>query len=155
MAKSIGLHIDIDVSGAKKAIHAAPAEMAYALHRGLEESAIYTQGIFRWLLPVGVSGYLRQHVIYTWNDLLSVSVYPTADYAKYIEYGTRPHWTSVHNLEAWAALKGINPYALQRSIAKRGTKAHPFLERTAEFSTGHAVRAVEASLKDAIRRINQ
>ena len=33
-------------------------------------------------------------------------------------------------LNMWAKSKGINPYALQRSIAKKGTKAHPFLQRT-------------------------
>jgi len=49
------------------------------------------------------------------------------EYGLYLDTGTKPHWTSVRNLQTWANAKGINVYALQASIAKKGTKAHPWL----------------------------
>jgi hypothetical protein len=58
---------------------------------------------------------------------------PAANYAEPVERGTSAHWVSVAEgtpLRAWANLKGINPYALQASIARKGTKPRPFVEPT-------------------------
>lgn len=54
---------------------------------------------------------------------------PIINYGVFVEEGTKPHWTSVKNLIPWAHRHGMNPYAVQRAIAKRGTKgAHMFQE---------------------------
>ena len=49
------------------------------------------------------------------------------NYSIYLEKGTRPHWVGIEKLERWAQQKGINVYAIQKSIAQKGTKAHPHL----------------------------
>ena len=50
-------------------------------------------------------------------------------YAPYVEADTRPHWTSVKYLVDWAHRHNINPYALQRKIARYGTKGVRMFER--------------------------
>ena len=55
---------------------------------------------------------------------LSVRIFPTARHAVYVRKGTRPHWARIEPLKRWAAAKlgSANAgYAVQRSIAKRGT----------------------------------
>jgi len=147
------LHVDVSTNNLRKAVKAAPDKIVETMHRSLARSAIKGQDYFRLKMPVGVSGFLRQHIAIKWNNRLSVTVDPTAPYADYVEYGTRPHWTSVHNLEAWARLKGINPYALQRSIAKKGTKPHPYLAFVSYYTAKFAANDMEQSLKKAIKEI--
>lgn len=53
-------------------------------------------------------------------------------YWYYVEYGSAPHWTSVDNLKKWAKDKLGDEnlaYALQKHIAKYGTKPHPFVRK--------------------------
>jgi HK97 gp10 family phage protein len=66
-------------------------------------------------------------------ETLTSEIKPDAPYGDAVETGTRPHWISVSPgspLEQWALFRGINPYAVQRSIAVKGTKAHPFIKPT-------------------------
>lgn len=62
---------------------------------------------------------------------------PGSDYARFVEFGTSPHWAPIAALMRWATQRGLNPWAVQASIAKKGTKAHPFflqaLSRNADF----------------------
>lgn len=150
---SLGLHIDVNTKGLRKAVAAAPEQIINVMHQSLARSAIETQRLFRFRMPVGVTSQLRRDVVFHWNDRLSVTIEPTAPYADYVEFGTRPHWTSVHNLESWARLRGINPYALQRHIAKYGTKPNPYQEFVAFHASKFAANDMEQSLKKAIKEI--
>ena len=76
-----------------------------------------------------------------------------AKYADYVEKGTKPHWTSVRNLESWARFRGINPYVLQRSIARKGTKAHPFEQRTAQRAIAFATKDMQQQLDKSMKEI--
>lgn len=65
--------------------------------------------------------------------LLKSEIKPSAAYGDAVETGSRPHWISAKKgspLELWAAQKGINVYALQHSIAMKGTKPHPYIKPT-------------------------
>lgn len=53
-------------------------------------------------------------------------------YAWWVHDGTRPHFPPISSIEWWARRKGISPWAVARSISKRGTKANPFMDRTVE-----------------------
>lgn len=51
-------------------------------------------------------------------------------YGLWVEMGTRPHFPPVEPLEKWARIKLGKPgagFLIARKIAKRGTKAHPFM----------------------------
>ncbi len=69
-----------------------------------------------------------------------------APYANAIEYGTRPHFVSAERLQGWARKRGLNPWAVSKSIAKKGTKANPFFQR----SVAGAEVGVNAEFKKAI-----
>lgn len=59
---------------------------------------------------------------------------PLSNYALFAEEDTRPHWTSVNNLMGWAHRHGMNPYAIQRKIARFGTKGKHMFRQGLEVS---------------------
>ena len=63
----------------------------------------------------------------TAGDTLVGEVGPSVRYGAYVERGTRPHWPPRAPLEGWARRHGVPVYAVQRAIARRGTRARPFL----------------------------
>ena len=52
---------------------------------------------------------------------------PSARYGLYVERGTRPHWPPRAPLEGWARRHGSPVFVVQRAIARKGTRARPFL----------------------------
>jgi Bacteriophage HK97-gp10, putative tail-component len=112
----------------------APQLITRRLKSLVEASAIDVLREMRIAAPVAVTGQLRGSIRYVVSPLrIQAEIKPEVNYAEPVEYGTKPHLVSVAEgtpLRAWAKLKGINPYALQASIAKKGTKAHPFVEPT-------------------------
>jgi hypothetical protein len=57
-----------------------------------------------------------------------VRVGTNAQQAAPMEFGTRPHFPPVRAITPWAQRHGIDPFALALSIARKGTKPHPFLK---------------------------
>ena len=78
---------------------------------------------------------------------------PVAKYALPVHEGSRPHWTSVKNLEGWAKRHGWNPYALQRHIAKHGTKPHPFLKEAIDIAQPNINKRFNTALRNALSEI--
>lgn len=77
-------------------------------------------------------GQLRNSIQFDITEDGSIE-FTMVDYAKYVEFGSKPHWTSVENLKKWAKDKLGDEnaaYALQKHIAKHGTKPHPFIRVT-------------------------
>jgi phage gpG-like protein len=57
---------------------------------------------------------------------------PTVKYAAAVEFGSRPHWPTKGALQPWAERHGfpagsIGDFLVRRLIARRGTRAHPFM----------------------------
>jgi hypothetical protein len=52
---------------------------------------------------------------------------PSLRYGLYVERGSRPHFPPVAALVGWARRHGVSPYAVQRAVGRRGTRARPFL----------------------------
>jgi len=61
-----------------------------------------------------------------------VKVYNTKQYWLFIHEGTKPHRTSVKNLTWWAKRHNINPYALQKIIARKWTKWRKWIPKVLE-----------------------
>jgi len=126
--------ISLDDRQVVRLFQRAPGAVTLRLRQLIEGAAIDVQREMRIRANVGVTGNLRRSVRYTFNAAaLRAVIEPAAQYAEYVEKGTRPHMVSVAEgtpLRAWAKLKGINPFALKASIARKGTKAHPFVEPT-------------------------
>ena len=60
-------------------------------------------------------------------DNKSAVIGTNVEYAPYVEFGTRPHKAPISALKGWADRHGIPVGAVWMSIAKKGTKAQPFL----------------------------
>lgn len=81
---------------------------------------------------------------------------------KYSKYGYYLHTGTkgprkpppIDALKSWADRKGINPYALQKSIAKNGTKAQPWLfhEDIIKDYKGALTRAMKQDVIDFLKK---
>jgi len=64
------------------------------------------------------------------NDNVVALVVAEAEYASFVEFGTRPHFPPVDALKDWAAAKlgdeGL-AFPVARAIGERGTRPQPFL----------------------------
>lgn len=124
----------IDDVRVRELFQRAPAMVTSRLKSLVEAAAIDVQREMRIAAPVAVTGQLRGSIRYVVSPLqVHAVIKPEVKYAEGVEYGTKPRRVSVAEgtpLLAWAKLKGINPYALQKSIARKGTKPHPFVEPT-------------------------
>lgn len=69
---------------------------------------------------------ITHHVSGSGADLVG-EVGSTAKYWPFVEYGTRPHWPPIAAITPWANLHGIPPFLVARAIARRGTRAQPFI----------------------------
>ncbi|MEI6221183.1 MAG: hypothetical protein WCP97_00565 [bacterium] len=77
------------------------------------------------------TGQLKQGIqrTITTSSNITGKVYPSTAYAAPIEDGSRPHWAPIEPLKIWAKQHGMKEnaaYAIQKKIAKNGTKARPF-----------------------------
>jgi Bacteriophage HK97-gp10, putative tail-component len=131
-----GMQIGFKIEDAKvrSLLQRAPQMVTTRLKRLVEAAAIDIQREMRIAAPVAVTGQLRGSIRYVVSPMqIRAVIKPEARYAEPVEFGSKPHYVSVAPgtpLLAWAKQKGINPYALQRSIARKGTKKHPFVEPT-------------------------
>lgn len=123
----------------------------------LTASGIITMGLLRMNMPVGATGDLRRGGRYYFRDSETVAVEPVSKYAEAVDKGSRPHWTSAKAgtpLWRWATQKGISPYAVQRSIAKKGTRAHPFMRPTYEQAQPEVRRIFDNGIATLAARLN-
>jgi HK97 gp10 family phage protein len=151
------VQIKIDDSAIRAMFDKAPEETQKTVHNLLEKSGIETMAIMRLVAPVGVTGDMRRSAHYIFRNKEEVIIEPTALYAPYVEFGTKPHWTSIKPgtaLYKWAMQKGIPPFALQRSIAKKGTKAHPFIQPTYDEAEPVVQSIFNDGIMDLARRLN-
>ena len=61
------------------------------------------------------------------------------------------HYVSPQSLKAWAEKKGLNPFAVAKSIAKKGTKANPFFQT----AVGSVEDRVNQEFDKALENITQ
>lgn len=107
-----------------------------AIIKQLTASGEVVKEVMRERAPIGVGGEdgLKGSIGVTVDPaLMTAEIKPSAPYADAVETGSRPHWPPSapgSSLAAWAKLKGLNVYAVAASIAKKGTKAHPYIVPT-------------------------
>jgi HK97 gp10 family phage protein len=83
-------------------------------------------------VPVGATGELRRSIGSDIDERSLIGIvgldFPGRNYGIYVEKGTRPHMPPIGALDRWANQRGLNPYAVAKSIARKGTKAQPFMK---------------------------
>ena len=87
------------------------------------------------------SGHLARNIDFDVKKIKNTEVVSwfisKALYSLFVEKGTKPHWAPFKQIREWVKLKTNIPdgreldalsVAVQKSIAKRGTKAYPFIK---------------------------
>lgn len=153
------MQVRIDDREVRRVFTAYPHAATRRLNGLIEDSAIDTQREMRMAVNVGATGDLRRSIGYkTQPASLSATIGPSAVYAEWVEKGTRPHWTSARpgsSLHKWATHKGLNPYAVQRSIARKGTKKHPFIAPTYRKMRPRVERLVVSGMARFIKEVDR
>ena len=96
-----------------------------AMFRSLHESADIVLSQAKALSPSDMAelrGSLNKQV-----TAKNAVVGTNAEYAPYVEFGTRPHAAPISALQGWADRHGIPVGAVWQSIKRKGTKAQPYL----------------------------
>lgn len=152
------MNVTIDAADVIAVFRALPSASISTLMRLIESSAIDVQRDMRTGANVGVTGDLRRSIKYKIDRAnLSAEIFPDVPYAEDVENGTRPHWASVKegsSLRKWADAHNINPYALQKSIALKGTKAHPFVGPAYKRAMNSVPTAIERGFAAFISGVN-
>lgn len=72
-------------------------------------------------------------------------------YAAAVELGSKPHFPPIRAIETWARRKGLNPYAVAKAMAKKGTKPKRYLQRAFESNQARIVRLIGAAVRGIVR----
>jgi len=111
--------------------------------------------ILKWKLqeatPVDTSILRQSYRIQEKNN--KVVVYNTKKYWLYIHDGTKPHWTSVKNVRKWAQRHGVNPYAVQRAIARKGTKWKKWIPKVLNKSWKAILNKIEKFISKNLENV--
>ncbi len=120
--------LDIALKGIEKVDKALSGpEMLSVMRR----ATLVVTGDAKRLTPVD-TGRLRASItpsVAQMGDMVEGVVGSNVKYAPWVELGTKPHWPPIAALEVWARRHGTEAFLVARAIAKRGTKAHKFLEQ--------------------------
>jgi hypothetical protein len=152
------MNITYDARDVKRVFNAYPVQSVKRLNQLIEGGAIDVQREMRMAVNVGATGETRRSINYKTGNLsaeISSNLDPRRIAA--LEKGSRPHWTSARPgspLHKWATHKGINPYAVQKSIAAKGTKAHPFIKPTFQKMRGPVERDILQGFGQFIGEVN-
>lgn len=129
---------EIEVKGLNELIKTAeqyPAISEKHINKAINRSLIRIQNEVKRRAPAGDTQQLRQNWVITMarfeGKLESGAKRNGYQYGLAIEDGTVPHYVPVKTnqpFQIWAQRRGLNPYAVSRSIAKKGTKAKPFFQ---------------------------
>jgi hypothetical protein len=129
----------------------AEKHVNYAIQRSL----VRLFGEEKRQAPFGVSGNLRDR----WNISLGRFTGKLTSgvlYSIFVEFGTRPHIVSVtKDFMRWANKKGLNPWAVAKSIQKKGTQANPFFQRSILRTRKGMSDEFHTALKNIINEIRK
>lgn len=128
------MSVQIEIKGLNKLVAIAdkyPSVAEKHINKAISRSLARILGAEKREAPFGVSGQLRDR----WDlkvGRFQGSLRSGVSYSMAVHDGTRPHFVSVESIRAWANKKGLNPYAVAKSIGKKGTRANPFFKRAVD-----------------------
>lgn len=151
------MNVTIDSEEVRRTFLKLPIASVDKLNQLIQGAAIDTQREMRKEVNVGATGDLRRDIKYKMTGRLSAVVGSQLARAEWLEEGAGPRWVSVKEgspLRRWADMKGINPWAVQKSIAKKGTKAHPFVKPTFQVMRPRVERDVVGGFSAFVRSVD-
>jgi hypothetical protein len=108
-----------------------PAIAEKHVNRAIARSLVRILGEEKSQAPFGVTGNLRDNWTTTFGRFTG-SLRSNAPYSMAVHEGTAPHYVSPAQIKRWAEARGLNPFAVAKSIARKGTRANPFLRRSVD-----------------------
>lgn len=100
------------------------------------------------------TGRLQNSIAKDFNRFnLEMRVGTNVKYAIFVHEGTKPHWPPIDALRPWARSHGISPFVVARAIARKGTKAQPFIKRAVDESENKINRIFESEIRKAIDKL--
>lgn len=112
--------------------------------QGMRDVTLLLQRDAKINAPVDM-GHLRASITPEVNldgDTVQGIVGTNRKYARDVEFGTAPHIVPLAEVAGWAARHGLTAYQVVSAIARKGTKAHKFLQRAFDDN--------ESKIKDVI-----
>jgi hypothetical protein len=132
------MSVSIEIKGLNELIRVAdkyPAISEKHINGAINKSLIRIQDEAKRKAPSGDTQQLRQNWILRMGrfsgSLESGAKRNGYSYGLAVEYGTKPHFVPVANnpmFRLWAERRGLNPWAVSKSISKKGTRAKPFFK---------------------------
>lgn len=148
---------DINDREVQLLLRKAPEKVRETIKLVLTAGAIDTQAHAREEEAPTFDGGLKRNIkVRIFKDHSEVS--SDAKYSEPIEYGRRagkhvPLKEGV-GLHKWATTKGINPFAVAKSIFKKGTKPNPFMKRTHDIMKPQVESLAEMKFKQMVQELN-
>ncbi len=148
------VEISVQFSGFQEALRKIDGNtlLAAPLRRALTQSALLVEGNAKRLVPVD-TGNLRRSITYRVDSRpipLFAEIGTNAPYAVFVHEGRKAgKMPPTSALLGWARRHGRNPFAVARSIGRRGIRGKPFLRNALTQARGQ----IQAFLSDAAREI--
>lgn len=148
--------VEVQIKGIEKLVKQMekyPAISEKHVNRAINRSLVRILGQEKQQAPV-FTGNLRDN----WRlDIgrFEGSLRSNAPYSAAVHEGTRPHMPPISAIEVWARKKGLNPWAVAKSIAKKGTKANPFLKRAVEMEQENVNKEFAEALRSITKELSQ
>jgi hypothetical protein len=143
------VQIDIKIEGLEKlqaGIATGPATLATEVRTAMTAGSLLIEGTARGLAPKDtgrLSGSIT-HVISGGGANLQSKIGPSVAYGIYVEKGRGPGKAPpIGAIAGWAARKGINPYVLARSIARKGVRPQPYMLPAYQSNAGKVTALFE------------
>lgn len=139
----------------ERAFARAPKLAATHMNRAIERGATTIQRLARKESPRFESR-LASSIRPRYSNLQAV-VSPNVNYAAAVHEGRDPgHPVPVQpgrGIHKWATKKGLNPYAVAKSVERKGTEGNPFMERAFEQGRGDVESEFNVALDRIVRGI--
>lgn len=123
------------------------------IEQGLTIAGIQVVQSARDLVPTD-TGELRKSIsqnISMMSGGIRSTIMPTVPYGGGVELGQAPGtYVSPQQLMGWAMRKGLNPYAVSKSILKKGTQPKPFLFPAFDDNEENVILILGQSLDNAL-----
>lgn len=113
----------------------------------LHRSTLTIESEAKQTAPVDTGRYRSsiQSDVTGWRGTVGTNV----SYARFIEFGTRPHWPPVGALSPWYSRHGFSSeFPVRRAIGRRGTKARMIFTNALKNSLGAIKRHLDNMGKD-------
>lgn len=122
------------------------------LRRASEKAAFEIEGESKRRAPVD-TGRLRASISTSLGIVKNIGaiVQTNVNYAAFVHEGTRPHFPPISALEKWSKRKGLNAGAVARSIARKGTKAQPFMREAVENKEKEIAKHYETEITKGLQ----